>query len=95
MAILRDLAGAFVLVADDKNVVQRRDIQLGALVQTDRIVTKGLDPTDRLIINGIQRAIPGNPVNPQSADRAAASEATPPPADDQTSEPDADDSNTD
>ncbi|MHC4947906.1 MAG: efflux RND transporter periplasmic adaptor subunit [Planctomycetota bacterium] len=65
VALLRDLAGSYVLVADAENVVQRHDIQLGTRVDTDRIVTGGLEPTDRVIVNGIQRAIPGNPVDPQ------------------------------
>ncbi len=65
VAILRDLAGAYVLVADEQNKVQRRDIQLGARVGTERIVASGLDASDWLIVNGIQRAIPGNQVDPQ------------------------------
>lgn len=86
VAILRDLAGAYVLLADEKNIVQRRDIQLGARVGTERIITSGLDASDRLIVNGIQRAIPGNPVDPQeqSADSTSGDGA---PA---SSEPDAD-----
>jgi RND family efflux transporter MFP subunit len=67
VALLRDLAGAYVLVADDEDIVQRRDVQLGSRIQTERIIASGLEPGDRVIVNGIQRAIPGNPVSPQEA----------------------------
>jgi RND family efflux transporter MFP subunit len=67
VALLRDLAGAYVLVADDEDIVQRRDVQLGSRLETERIIASGLEPGDRVIVNGIQRAIPGNPVSAQEA----------------------------
>jgi RND family efflux transporter MFP subunit len=67
VALLRDLAGAYLLVADESNIVQRRDVTLGGQVDRDRIITDGLEPTDRVIVNGIQRAIPGNPVTAEEA----------------------------
>jgi multidrug efflux system membrane fusion protein len=72
VALLRDLAGAYVLVADDEDIVQRRDVQLGSRLETERIIASGLAPGDRVIVNGIQRAIPGNPVSPQEARSAGA-----------------------
>ncbi|MHC5022377.1 MAG: efflux RND transporter periplasmic adaptor subunit [Planctomycetota bacterium] len=79
VSILRDLAGSFVLVADEQNIVQRRDIELGPQVDTERIVSAGLEPTDRVIVSGIQRAIPGSPVDPQEAEPGTASEPAPDP----------------
>jgi RND family efflux transporter MFP subunit len=65
VALLRDLAGPYLLVVDESNIVHRRDVTLGGQVDRDRIITDGLQPTDRVIVNGIQRAIPGNPVTPE------------------------------
>lgn len=71
-ALQRDLAGPFVLVADEQDVVQRRGVELGRRIEHERIVESGLEPGDRVIVNGIQRAIPGNPVNPTMAEPAQA-----------------------
>ncbi len=81
VAILRDLAGDYVLVADGQNVVQRRNVELADKVDTDRVVTSGLEASDRVIVNGIQRAIPGNPVDPQLREPADASGASGPDTD--------------
>jgi hypothetical protein len=85
VALLRDLAGTYVLVVDDENIVQRRDVQLGSLIETERIIASGLEADDRIIVKGIQRAIPGNPVSPQAAapaesrERPAVGESSAPP----------------
>jgi RND family efflux transporter MFP subunit len=77
VALLRDLAGAYLLVADESNIVQRRDVTLGGQVDGDRIITDGLEPTDRVIVNGIQRAIPGNPVTPEAVSGDAGADESP------------------
>ncbi|MDP0496988.1 MAG: efflux RND transporter periplasmic adaptor subunit [Verrucomicrobiota bacterium JB024] len=64
--IQRDLAGPYVLVIDSENVVEMRYIEKGPLVEQGRVVTKGLEPDDRVIVNGIQRARPGAKVSPQN-----------------------------
>ena len=70
--IMKDLAGDYVLVTNDENVVETRYIQKGPLVERGRVVTKGLEPNSRVIVQGIQRARPGSKVAPQkpSADNA-------------------------
>jgi RND family efflux transporter MFP subunit len=58
-AIQRDLIGPFVYVVDSENTVESRYIEIGALTDGRRIVTKGLTPADRVISRGLQRVRPG------------------------------------
>jgi RND family efflux transporter MFP subunit len=64
-ALGQDQGGRYVLVVNDKNVVEQRYIQPGPLQADLRIVDKGLAATDRIVVEGIQRAIPGSTVDPQ------------------------------
>lgn len=68
-AIGTDLGGKFVLVVGSDDVVELRHIELGPL-QDDgmRVVLANLEPTERYIINGLQRARPGLPVTPTTGD---------------------------
>ncbi|MDR8384642.1 efflux RND transporter periplasmic adaptor subunit [Pseudomonas sp. JL2] len=62
-AIQRDSAGvAQVLLLDAEQKVSQQPVQLGA-VQNDRwVVTHGLKPGDRIVIEGLQHARPGEHV---------------------------------
>ena len=55
----------FVLVIGDGNVAQVREVKLGPLVGSMRVIRAGLKPGDLVIVNGLQRARPGAPVTPQ------------------------------
>ncbi|MGD9636858.1 MAG: efflux RND transporter periplasmic adaptor subunit [Pirellulales bacterium] len=79
-AISTDQRGDFVLVVNDKNVVEYRPVKLGIADGPLRVVEEGIGPTDRVIVNGIQRARPGVTVNPQQATEATAQDQAPPPA---------------
>ncbi|NVP57489.1 efflux RND transporter periplasmic adaptor subunit [Mycoplana rhizolycopersici] len=61
----------FVFVVDDKNTVNYRQVQLGASVDGQRIVEKGLTAGDRIVVNGLQRVRPGVVVDPQTEVAAA------------------------
>lgn len=63
-AILNDQSLKYVLVVDSDNVAQRRDVELGTLDNGLRVIRRGIEATDRVIVNGIQRARPGAKVNP-------------------------------
>ncbi|MCC6507735.1 MAG: efflux RND transporter periplasmic adaptor subunit [Pirellulaceae bacterium] len=69
-AILSDQSIKYVLVIDENNIVARRDITLGMLDGKMRLVRSGLNETDRVIVNGTQRARPGGKVNPVSSSAA-------------------------
>lgn len=60
-----DQAGSYLLVVDKENVVQRRDITLGNKFGPMVVVTKGLNPDDRIVVEGVQRSRPGAIVAPK------------------------------
>jgi membrane fusion protein (multidrug efflux system) len=62
-AIMRDSAGiAQVLLLDVEQKISQQAVQLGA-AQDDRwIVTEGLKPGDRIVVEGVQHARPGEKV---------------------------------
>lgn len=71
-ALGNDQDKKFVLVVDDANKVTYRPIELGEAVDGMRIVEKGLNPGDRVIVNGLQRVRPGAVVDPQDEAKVAA-----------------------
>jgi len=77
-AIGYDQQGAFVLVANPQNTVERRGVGVGFLVDHMRVVEQGLAPKDWVVVAGTQKAIPGRQVTPerQVPTPPAASEAT-------------------
>ena len=64
----------YVLVVDSASRANYREIKLGASVDGGRIVTSGLNPGERIIVDGLQKLRPGALVAPQ-ADRPEASAA--------------------
>jgi RND family efflux transporter MFP subunit len=64
VAVLSDQAGRYVLVVNEKNVVERRAVTVGTQVERLRQVINGVSEGDRVIVNGIQRARPGATVDP-------------------------------
>ena len=63
-AIGTDQDKKFVLIVKPDSTVDYRPIQVGRLADGLRIVTAGLEPGDRIVINGLQRVRPGMKVNP-------------------------------
>jgi RND family efflux transporter MFP subunit len=64
-AILSDQDRRYVLLVGDKNVIQRRDIKPGKLLDDGmRVVTSGLTANDRLVTMGLQSARINYPVEP-------------------------------
>ena len=61
-ALSRDQQGYFLLTADKENKVRYQPVTTGPKVDNMRVVRQGILPTDRVIINGIQKARPGSPV---------------------------------
>ncbi|HKQ33178.1 MAG TPA: efflux transporter periplasmic adaptor subunit, partial [Thermodesulfobacteriota bacterium] len=47
-----------------ENTVEYRQVTLGPRVNGLRVVRDGLGPEDRIIVNGLQRAMPGMKVSP-------------------------------
>jgi multidrug efflux system membrane fusion protein len=59
--------GRYALVVGTDDLVEQRPVTVGQLVDGRRIVTKGLTPQDRIVVGGIQRAVPGAKVVPKPA----------------------------
>lgn len=62
---VQELQGAkTVMVVDDKNMVSVRSIKLGDKADKEIVVLDGLNPGDRVIVEGMQKVRPGSQVNP-------------------------------
>ncbi len=55
----------YVLIVNDQDEVERRDVTLGSLNDGQRVLATGVTAKDWIIVNGIQRARPGLKVKPQ------------------------------
>jgi hypothetical protein len=60
-----DQRGRYVLVVDGNDMVEQRRIVTGPAVDELRIIESGLTQQDRVVVSGLQRAIPGQKVSPQ------------------------------
>ena len=67
VAIGYDQLGPYLLAVDDKNVVQRRGVKLGAEVKDLTVIAEGLKEQEWVITNGLLMAIPGKQVTPVKA----------------------------
>jgi len=64
-AIASDQANKIVFTVADDGTVGTKKVELGPITEGLRIVRSGLDPADRIVIDGIQRARPGQKVTAQ------------------------------
>jgi RND family efflux transporter MFP subunit len=60
-----DQTGRYVLTVNADNVVEQRRVQLGQTVGEMRVIESGLKPDDRVVVQGILDAVPGQKVDPQ------------------------------
>ncbi|UZR29601.1 efflux RND transporter periplasmic adaptor subunit [Methylococcus mesophilus] len=77
-AISYDQIGPYVLVVNDKNLVERRSITTGPPSGLMISVSDGLKNSDWLIIDGLLRAIPGKEVAPVRQPLSASPAGNPP-----------------
>lgn len=63
-AVNTDLGGKYLLVVGRDNVLERRSIRLGAVVNGLRVVTEGLTGQETFIIGSFHLARPGMPIQP-------------------------------
>ncbi len=81
-AVLEGPKTKIVMTVNAQNVVEPRPVEVGEWAGEDWIITSGLKPGDRVIVDGIMKARPGAPVtiaaaSPQSAPPGA---KAPPPS---------------
>lgn len=66
-----DQSGRYVLVVNKDNVVEQRPVQVGALIDGMRVLEKGVAADDWIVVDGLQRAVPGAKVSPQRPGQSA------------------------
>jgi RND family efflux transporter MFP subunit len=67
-AIGADQGGSYLLTVGSDNMVAKKPITMGQLVDGLRVIEEGLQPGERVIVKGLQRARPGAKVDPQQID---------------------------
>jgi RND family efflux transporter, MFP subunit len=72
-----DQQGNYVLTVNDKNIVERRTVETGEQIGEKQIITSGLNGDERLIVEGLLRAIPGHEVAPEWASDSPPASPTP------------------
>lgn len=71
-AILADQQGDYVFVVNDKNVAEQRRVKLGQSTPDVAGVVDGLQPGERVVVEGIQRVRPNLAVSPAPASSISA-----------------------
>jgi multidrug efflux system membrane fusion protein len=69
-AIGNDQSKRFVYVVGAGDKAEYRELGLGTTMDGERLVTSGLKPGDRLILDGLQKLAPGAPVAPHGVETA-------------------------
>jgi RND family efflux transporter MFP subunit len=64
-AIGHDQQGSYVLVVNEKNVVERRSVKTGPALDGLRAIDEGIQGQEWVIVNGLLKAAPGRPVTPE------------------------------
>ena len=70
-AIGTEQARKYVLVVDDDDTVRQKYVTVGQIDGGLRVIKEGLGATDRVIVNGLMRARPGQKVKPQDENAPA------------------------
>ncbi|HTJ94052.1 MAG TPA: efflux RND transporter periplasmic adaptor subunit, partial [Pararobbsia sp.] len=76
-AVGTDQDKKFVMVVDTQDKAQYREVQLGPLHDGLRVIASGLKPGERIVVNGLQRVRPGDPVRPNMVQMAAGPQHAP------------------
>jgi RND family efflux transporter MFP subunit len=76
VAIGSDQQGTYVLIVDERNVVERRSIKVSLSVDNLRAIEEGLSGNEWIVVNGLLKAVPGRKVTP---DREAITPSQPTP----------------
>lgn len=65
VAVASDQQGSYLLIVDEKNLVERRNVKTGPPVDKLRVIEEGLQGKERVVVKGLLRAVPGRPVTPE------------------------------
>lgn len=64
-AVGYDQIGSYVLVVNDKNSVERRNVKTGPVVNGSIVIDEGLTRNERVVVEGLLYAVPGREVTPE------------------------------
>jgi multidrug efflux system membrane fusion protein len=67
LALGSDQGGHYLLVVDKDDIVRQRPVRTGQAVGDLRVIVSGLAVDDRVVVSGLQKAIPGAKVAPNEA----------------------------
>lgn len=70
-AIATSQIGEYVLILGKDNTVEQRHVTVGQLDGQLRVIESGLTGEEWIIVDGLQRAVPGNKVEPEKRGRTA------------------------
>ncbi|MFO6421944.1 efflux RND transporter periplasmic adaptor subunit [Motilimonas sp. KMU-193] len=70
-AVQSDLEGDFVMVVLEGDVIERRNVKIGAQTEQGVIISTGLKPDENVIVQGLQRVRNGMQVSVQSSAETA------------------------
>ena len=62
-----DQLGTYVLLVNEKNVVERRNVKTGAQKKYLYVIEEGLKGDEWVVTTGVLKAAPGKPVTPERA----------------------------
>jgi multidrug efflux system membrane fusion protein len=75
-AVASDQSRKIVFTVADDGTVSQKLIELGPIVDGLRVIRSGIAPTDRIVIDGLQRARPGQKVTPEDGKIEAVADTT-------------------
>jgi RND family efflux transporter MFP subunit len=79
-AIVTDATRRLIYTVDKEGTVVPKAVELGPVIGELRVIRRGIAPSDRVVIGGVQRAVPGQKVQPTAGTikppAAAAASAT-------------------
>lgn len=64
-AVIMNERGASVMLVDQEHIAQSREVKTGSMHDGHWVIREGLEPGERVIIEGWQKARPGSPVTPE------------------------------
>ncbi len=70
-AIGFDQSGQYVLLVNSDKIVEKRNVTLGPIVDGLRVITDGVEASDVVVVNGLQRAREGVEVEAKEIDMAS------------------------
>lgn len=63
LALSEDNNGSYVMVINDKNIVEKKYVVLGKVIEDGQIIKSGLEKTDKFVVQGLQKISEGMTVN--------------------------------